>query len=452
MFGQSAPPPQPPQQAPQNGSAPQGNPSQQPQGIQHSKGKKLLEILGSGLQGALAGRAASEQAVIQSGGRRSTGAGTGFLSAINLPFQQSQMVSQAREAAANANLAEAGTQPVQTPYGNMPAALASKILTPYLGYQGKIESAKLGGQAKENVAQTQAESQQNVAQTGAQSREKVAKINQGMAIPVDETTASLAGIPELAGQAVGKGTWDNINKSLNAKGYHAQDMGANGTGPNEGTWLLDKAGNRIKQISPNSLTMQRGASFAQNRPVVVVDPNDPGNAFYASAGQAINQHLGSPQGADTVAAKSEAKSEVPTKVGDQKVAFNTAIQHAQLLTQAAQALQNGNVQALNSLGNKFSNAFGSSGPVTAQAIADAYTREVTKMLSAGHLTDAEIAAVGGTLDPNRQSPQQVVGVINAYRALAQSKLQQLNKQVETVRHPKGAPKGQTSASDPLGIR
>lgn len=43
-----------------------------------NKGEKLLSILSSGLQGALAGRAAQEEATVQSGGRRSGGAGMGF--------------------------------------------------------------------------------------------------------------------------------------------------------------------------------------------------------------------------------------------------------------------------------------------------------------------------------------------------------------------------------------
>lgn len=114
-----------------------------------NKAGKLTTLLMSGLQGALAGRAASEQAVVQSGGRRSGGAGMGFQAALAQPMQRAQM-------AAETQLAQAGTQPIQTPYGQMPAALASKILTPYLGYQGKVQSAQIGGQAKESAAQTQA--------------------------------------------------------------------------------------------------------------------------------------------------------------------------------------------------------------------------------------------------------------------------------------------------------
>jgi hypothetical protein len=51
-------------------------------------GQKLQVLLKSGVQGALAGRASSEQAVIQSGGRRSGGAGLGFMAGMELPAQQ----------------------------------------------------------------------------------------------------------------------------------------------------------------------------------------------------------------------------------------------------------------------------------------------------------------------------------------------------------------------------
>lgn len=91
-----------------------------------------------------------------------------------------------------------------------------------------------------------------------QSRENVATIQQGQGVPVDETVANLIGKPELAGQSVGKGTLDNINKALTAKGYKTQDLG------NEGMWLLDRAGNRIKRIG-NSPSVDRAAAFASSR-------------------------------------------------------------------------------------------------------------------------------------------------------------------------------------------
>lgn len=123
-----------------------------------SKGGKLLAILGSGIQGALAGQAASEQATIQSGGRRSGGAGMGFEAGYTLPWQRAMMPLQLQQQQAQTALAQAGAQPVQTPYGPMPAEFASRSILPWL----------VRGQAMENVANIGAGAKTQAAQIGAQ--------------------------------------------------------------------------------------------------------------------------------------------------------------------------------------------------------------------------------------------------------------------------------------------
>lgn len=410
-----------------------------------SKGGKLISFLLRAGQGALAGRAASEQALAQSGGHVAGGAGMGFQAAQTAALQRAEMPLQYQQAQTQTQLGQAGLQPVQTQYGTLPAEMAVKSFLPALirgqyGLQGKQIEAGAQIQGKQIQGQTARD---------------VANINQGMAIPLDPTVAHMAGMDELAHVPVGRGTLTNINKAIEAKGYRIQDMGKNGEDENSGMWLMDRAGTRLKQISPNSLTFQRGASFAQNRPEVVTDPNDPGYAYYTSAAEAMNKKLPSPMGAGTQAAKAAARSEVPTKIGDQKVAFNTAMQHADLLSNAAQAIQNGNQQTLNSLKNRFANEFGQAGPITAQSIADAYAREVTKMLSGHHLTDSEIGTIGSTINPTRQSPEQIQAVLKAYKALAQSKLNMLNQQKQSAtapRKPNGNATSNPKSADPFGIR
>lgn len=428
VFGPQAPPPQLQPSVPQQGSQ-----QDQPQQPQESKGHKLLQILGAGLQGALAGRAASEQAVLQSGGRRSGGAGLGFEAAYMLPWQRAQEM-------AKTQMAQQQVQPVPTPYGQLPGWLARQAYPAIIrGDYGNLQAATRAG-ATLGAAETRAGATEQAASTRANASENVARINQGMGIPVDPTTAQLIGMPEMAGQPAGRGTWTNINKSLEAMGLRVQDMGENGTGPNQGMWLMDRAGNRKSQISPNSLTFQRGASFAQNRPEVVVDPNDPGYAYFTSAANAMRNNLPSPQGAATQATKKEATSEVPTKVGDQKVAFNTALQHADLLQAALNKLNNpndpSNVRTWNSVKNRFKTEFGSADVTNFQAIAHAYTNEVQKMLSGGHITEGEQQLIGGQL-PANASPQQIMGALQQYRALAQSKLNMLGQQAQAATAPRG---------------
>src|SRR2546430_12516404 len=59
-----------------------------------NKAGKLVTLLTSGLQGALAGRAASEQTVAATGGRRSGGAGMGFEAGYTLPWQRQAQQNQ----------------------------------------------------------------------------------------------------------------------------------------------------------------------------------------------------------------------------------------------------------------------------------------------------------------------------------------------------------------------
>lgn len=398
-----------------------------------NKAGKLMTLLSSGLQGALAGRAASEQTVAQTGGRRAGGAGMGFEAAEQYPWtqagrQQGFAQEQAKTGLLQTQAKVAGQSiPVTLPNGQQIYIPASQIGQ----YTRGLAGAQVGADSRESISQGQNQTKEDIAGKNIASKEKIAASQQGAPIPMDETVANLAGIPELAGQPVGKATWDNINKALTAKGYKTQDLGQ------EGLWLLDRAGNRIKRIG-DSPGVGRMQALAQSRVVAAAaNPEEPGNLTYMSAGQAEKTGALAPQSAPTAAAKRAATSEVPTNVGNLKVAFNTAIQHADLLRSAVTALGNGDEQTLNSLKNRFKTEFGVAGPVTSQAIADAYGREVTSIISKGHITNEEIGSVGKTLNVNRQSPEQTLAVLDAYKALAQSKMNMLQQQVNSA---KGNPK------------
>jgi len=164
-------PPQAPAGTMQAGTV---NPNVQPTAPGPSKAEKLLTILRSGLQGALAGRAATEQAVVQSGGRRSGGAGMGFVAAENYPIQHALEEQQLRQSQAQTGLTEAEQSTVNVPgVGPMPAWLARTMGPAWLRQQGQLGAAQIGAGSREAVAQT-----------GAQSRENVANIaHRYMAVP-----------------------------------------------------------------------------------------------------------------------------------------------------------------------------------------------------------------------------------------------------------------------------
>lgn len=112
-----------------------------------------------------------------------------------------------------------------------------------------------------------------------------------------------------------------------------------------------------------------------------------------------------------------------------RLAYNTALDHSQLLMQAAKALQNGDVQALNSLKNRFGTEFGATGPITFNAIANAYNHEVGSVIAKGHTTDKEVETQGATLPANASLPQ-IQSVVGAYNSLMSSKRNELDKMIK----------------------
>lgn len=413
-----------------------------------SKAGKLAVLLTSGLKGALAGHAAQEQATIQSGGRRAGGAGIGFEAGLSAPYSQAMPAQQLAQAQAQTALTRAQSDMVQTPYGMMPAALARFILP-----------AQIRAGAQENVAQTNVGGRQAVAQTQAQSAQNVANINERfMAIPnvglfdtqsrtvIPGTQQGIMVTPEIAQeyelpqQFIGKPmSLANLSSLENGQRFAERPVeGANGpalvnTQPNSPNF------GRVTPLGLGNPNMGRG--------VQVADPNNPGNTIYTTMGNAINSGAQGTQSASVQVPRQAAKSEVPSKMGDQRLAFNTALQHADLLEQALGALSNGDTRALNSLKNSFKTQFGSPDVTNFQAIANAYNHEVTSVISKGHLTDKEVATGGAQL-PANASPAQIVGALHAYRQLMQSKMNMLDQQKNNaIRGAQGrpiAPQGQSS--------
>lgn len=114
----------------------------------------------------------------------------GFAGGVEAPYQRSlqqyQVGQQAQqqqaaieEQQARAQLAEAQAEQmknvVQTPYGPMSAALASKIWPSMISAEGKVKSAQVGAESKEKVAGTQAASAEKQTSQKLQSAADIAK-------------------------------------------------------------------------------------------------------------------------------------------------------------------------------------------------------------------------------------------------------------------------------------
>lgn len=114
---------------------------------------------------------------------------------------------------------------------------------------------------------------------------------------------------------------------------------------------------------------------------------------------------------------------------DSRLAYNTALDHSKNLLTAIDALNNGDVQTLNSMKNFFKTEFGSPDVPDFKAIANAYNHEVTSVLSKGHITDNEIKE-GGAVLPANASPQALRKVVNSFNTLMSGKRDELNKIIQ----------------------
>jgi hypothetical protein len=192
------------------------------------------------------------------------------------------------------------------------------------------------------------------------------------------------------------------------------------------TYLVNKTTGEKRAVGVGS---PRAVFAPANKIIEVADPDNPGQTKYVRAGEALTSGAAGTKSASFQVPKDILKWATSGKGGEEINAFNTALQHADLLEQALTALNNGDVKVLNSLKNRFKTEFGSSDVTNFQTIANAYSREITKMLSSGHMTDAEIGSAGGTL-PANASPEQIMGALDAYRALAASKMTMRYNQVQ----------------------
>lgn len=131
-----------------------------------SKAGKLAVLLNSGLRGALAGRAAQENMIAQTGGRRAGGVGTGFEAGVSEPFQHALAGGQVQQQQAQTALLQSQSQMVPTPYGLMPAGMARLIFP-----------AMIRAGAQTQAATTRAGASEYAADQGLQGRLGAAAIN-----------------------------------------------------------------------------------------------------------------------------------------------------------------------------------------------------------------------------------------------------------------------------------
>jgi hypothetical protein len=243
-----------------------------------------------------------------------------------------------------------------------------------------------------------------------------------------------AEIAEKQAQA-DKANWERVHGPITDQSRFIQDyLATNGladTAANRQKGFTEY--NRLTRIQPAEVQVQGYGNIRQfpvydnqTKQTVYMDSNEINDAKLREPGRyTVPQFT-----PESIIEQQTGKTFGPGGKGSEEtLAFSTALQHADLLQKAADALKNGDVRALNQIGNTLGVQFGSDKATNFKVISNAYSREVTKALSAGHLTDAEIKEQGATI-PTNASPEQISGALNSYRALMQSKLNLRKQQFE----------------------
>ena len=110
-------------------------------------------------------------------------------------------------------------------------------------------------------------------------------------------------------------------------------------------------------------------------------------------------------------------------------AIRTANDHLTQLGAAATALQNGNIQALNKIGNAYNVQMGGNAATNFSTVKNAVAGELAKALT-GTATVDEIHQMNSDIS-SAQSPQQISGVVKTYQALMRSKAEEQQRQYQS---------------------
>jgi hypothetical protein len=151
--------------------------------------------------------------------------------------------------------------------------------------------------------------------------------------------------------------------------------------------------------------------------------------------------------------------------GGTLLSAGTAANHLNMLEQAGEALNNGDIQSINRLANTLGVAVGKSPAVTFQAIAEQVNSEVAKVVAGGQPNEAELKQNRDNLN-NSQSPEQIRNVIRSYVGLMNGRIGEIDDRSMQYfgRHVKGvsptavqvfnrygfAAPGQVVVTDPTG--
>jgi hypothetical protein len=168
-----------------------------------------------------------------------------------------------------------------------------------------------------------------------------------------------------------------------------------------------------------------------------MDPDNPEQIIFAPAAVASQAKLGSPQSIGFQMDKAVSRYMTVGKGGENINYFNTSVEHLKLLAEAADALQNGDMQKLNQWGNAFATLTGDPAPTDFETVKSAVAGELSKTFAGKSATVEEIAQINRAIYQS-ESPEQLHGAITMALRLMDGKLRQIKYQYEQGMHGKPA--------------
>jgi hypothetical protein len=184
----------------------------------------------------------------------------------------------------------------------------------------------------------------------------------------------------------------------------------------------------------------RMQALARYSPVQVVDPNDPNKTEYVSRLDAMGKE--GTAGMGYRAAASVLRSATSGDIGKKLTAFRTANDHMAEMNDLAEALQNGDTQIVNEVGNRIARWSGGHAPTDFGALRVIMTGEIANIAASNGATVDEQQSIRNEIS-QAESPEQLNGVLRTWERATGDKARELQYQVESGM--KGNPAGASSA-------
>lgn len=413
---------------------------------EHPTLSKILRVALTEAEGGIHGLASNAQTYAQTG--RNAGFGGGVYGAETMPLSlereqlQNEQVKQMLPFLRAQQIVGIGQKQSEIAKNTADAGRATAE-----GGKATAETAAIPAKQKLEEAQTAAAAWKEEPATGL-----LRNVVTGATMQPGDSGMAILDAPSAA--ILGKNPGDHVPLKIAKQAKDLAEEGLSYTQAGGHNWLVDKQGNKLKDMgtaTPLAVIGTQMSGPATTASGALADPNMEAVAQSVAAGKqdmatALRPYMRFPGTANALEARVLAvnpdyyqgdyqnRLKVLEKAtqgswADQKIAFNTMIQHAELLRQAAKELNNGNMRTLAGLSNRAQSEFGDPALTNFDAISNAYNHEVTSVIGKGHISDAEVKTGGATM-PSNANYATIDKVLGSYESLAKSKMGFLQKQID----------------------